>query len=48
MLSARDLVERFHRMVRDRDTVPLPGLITDLAAIILTSFGKASPLIEPR
>ena len=29
LVSARDLVERFHRMVRDRDPAALPAWITD-------------------
>ena len=40
LVSARDLVERFHRMVRDRDPAALPAWITDAAGSILTSFGK--------
>jgi transposase len=40
LMSARDLVERFHRMVRDRDRAVLPALIGDLVASILASFGK--------
>jgi transposase len=40
LLSARDLVDRFHRMVRDRDPAVLPALIGDLAASVLASFGK--------
>jgi transposase len=40
LVSARDLVDRFHRMVRDRDPAVLPALIGDLAASILASFGK--------
>ena len=40
LVSARDLVDRFHRMVRDRDPAALPALIGDLAASVLASFGK--------
>lgn len=40
LVSARDLVDRFHRMVRDRDPAVLPALIGDLVASILASFGK--------
>jgi transposase len=40
LVSARDLVDRFHQMVRDRDPVVLPALIGDLVASILASFGK--------
>jgi transposase len=40
LVSARDLVERFHRMVRDRDSAALPAWITDAAGSVLASFGK--------
>jgi hypothetical protein len=40
LVSARDLVERFHRMVRDRDPAALPAWITDAAGSVLASFGK--------
>ena len=40
LVSARDLVDRFHRMVRDRDPAVLSALIGDLVASILASFGK--------
>ena len=40
LVSARDLVERFHRMVRDRDPAALPTWITDAADSVLASFGK--------
>ena len=40
LVAARDLVDRFHRMVRDRDPAVLPALIGDLLASILASFGK--------
>jgi transposase len=40
LVPARDLVERFHRMVRDRDPDALPAWITDAAGSVLASFGK--------
>src|SRR5260370_36642873 len=40
LVPARDLVERFHRMVRDRDPAALPAWITDAASSVLASFGK--------
>ena len=40
LVSARDLVDRFHQMVRDRAPAVLPALIGDLVASILASFGK--------
>ena len=40
LVPARDLVERFHRMVRDRDPAALPAWITDAAGSVLASFGK--------
>ena len=40
LVAARDLVDRFHRMVRDRDPAVLSALIGDLVASILASFGK--------
>jgi transposase len=40
LVPARDLVERFHRMVRDRDPDALPAWITDAAGSVLSSFGK--------
>jgi transposase len=40
LVSARDLVERFHRMVRDRDPDALPSWITDAAGSVLASFCK--------
>ena len=40
LVSARDLVERFHRMVRDRDPTTLPTWVTDAAGSVLASFGK--------
>jgi transposase len=41
MLSpARELVERFHRMLRERDPDALPAWIADVAGSMLASFGK--------
>ncbi len=40
LVPARDLVERFHRMVRDRDPDALPAWIIDAAGSMLASFGK--------
>jgi transposase len=40
LVQARDLVERFHRMVRDRDHKALDPWITAAAGSLLTSFGK--------
>ena len=40
LVSARELVERFHRMVRDRDPTALPVRIIDAAGSVLASFGK--------
>ena len=40
LVSARDLVERFHRMLRDRDRDALSLWITDAAGSVLASFGK--------
>jgi transposase len=40
LVSARDLVERFHGMVRDRDPDALPTWIADAAGSVLASFGK--------
>jgi len=40
LVPARDLVERFHRMVRDRDPDVLPAWITHAAGSVLASFGK--------
>jgi hypothetical protein len=40
LVPARDLVERFHRMVRERDPDALPAWITDAAGSVLASFGK--------
>ena len=40
LVTARDLVERFHRMVRERDPAPLPIWITDATGSVLVSFAK--------
>jgi transposase len=40
LMSAPDLVERFHRMVRDRDAAALPAWTADVADSVLASFGK--------
>jgi transposase len=40
LVSARDLVERFHRMVRDRESAALPAWLIDAAGSVLASFGK--------
>jgi transposase len=40
LVSARELVERFHRIVRDRDQAALPAWITDAAGGVPASFGK--------
>jgi transposase len=40
LVVARDLVERFHGMVRERDPADLPTWITDAADSVLASFGK--------
>ena len=40
LVTARDLVERFHGMVRERDPAGLPSWITDTASSVLASFGK--------
>ena len=40
LVSARDLVARFHGMVRDRDPDALPAWIADVAGSVLASFGK--------
>ena len=40
LVGARELVERFHQMVRDRDPDALPSWITDAAGSVLASFGK--------
>ena len=40
LVSARDLVERFHRMIRDRDADALTAWIMDAAGGALASFAK--------
>jgi transposase len=40
LVAARDLVERFHGMVRERDPASLPTWISDAANSVLASFGK--------
>ncbi len=40
LVSARDLIERFHRMVRERNAGGLPSWITDTASSVLASFVK--------
>ena len=40
LAAARDLMERFHRMFRVRDTDALPRWVTDASASLLASFGK--------
>lgn len=40
LVSARDLIERFHRMVRERDPGALPAWITDTVDSVVASFGK--------
>jgi transposase len=40
LAAARDLVERFHRMVRQRDRAALPGWIGEAAGTVLSSFAK--------
>ena len=40
LVTARDLVERFHGMVRERDSAGLPTWSTDAANSVLASFGK--------
>jgi len=40
LVSARDLVERFHKMLRDRDPADLPAWIDDTARSVLASFAK--------
>jgi transposase len=41
LVTARDLVERFHGMVRERDPADLPTWVTDTANSVLASFGKS-------
>ena len=40
LISARDLIERFHHMVRERDAAALSAWIADTAGSVLASFGK--------
>ena len=40
LVTARELVERFHRMIRDRDPDALTAWITDAASGVLASFAK--------
>ena len=40
LVSARDLIGRFHRMVRERNAGVLPSWITDTACSVLASFAK--------
>src|SRR6266849_1011850 len=40
LVPARDLVERFHRMLRERDPDPLPAWVRDAAGGVLASFGR--------
>ncbi len=40
LVTARELVERFHRMIRDRDPDALTAWITDAAGGVLASFAK--------
>jgi transposase len=40
LVTARDLVNRFHGMVRERNPAALPIWITDAAGSVLASFGK--------
>jgi transposase len=40
LVPARDLVERFHRMIRQRDPDALPAWIADAAGGVLASFGR--------
>ena len=40
LVTARDLVDRFHGMVRERDPACLSIWITDAANSVLASFGK--------
>ena len=40
LLTARDLVERFQGMIRERDPAGLPTWITDAASSVIASFGK--------
>jgi transposase len=40
LATARDLVERFHRMLRSRTPDALPAWINDVSASMLASFGR--------
>ena len=40
LVAARDLVERFHRMLRARTPEALPAWITDTTGGMLASFGR--------
>jgi transposase len=40
LVSARDLIERFHRMVRERNPAVLPSWITDSASSVIASFAR--------
>ena len=40
LAAARDLVDRFHRMVRARTPDALPAWITDATSSMLASFGR--------
>lgn len=40
LVTARDLVERFHQMLRERDPAALPAWISAVAGSVLASFGK--------
>ncbi len=40
LVAARNLVERFHGMVRERNPAGLPTWITEAADSVLASFGK--------
>ncbi len=40
LVMARNLVERFHRMLRERDPAALPAWLSAVASSMLASFGK--------
>jgi transposase len=40
LAAARDLIERFHRMVRQHHREALPGWIAEAASSVLSSFAK--------
>jgi transposase len=48
LVPARDVVERFHRMLRDRDPDALPFRITMPSTACLRPSARASPPIKPR